>query len=112
MHNSIGIHVRKHLRSVHCCVVHKKIGGNQPALPQSFYPSSPAEGFFYDKGENASQETEIVNGAYDADTVRANYVPFLFRRFRSGVFDVKDAPRTLRPIVENVDKITELIEVN
>ncbi|GFV70345.1 histone-lysine N-methyltransferase SETMAR [Trichonephila clavipes] len=27
-------------------------------------------------------------------------------------FDVKDAPRTGRPIVENVDKITEIIEVD
>ncbi|GFX51409.1 histone-lysine N-methyltransferase SETMAR [Trichonephila clavipes] len=27
------------------------------------------------------------------------------------IFDVKDAPRTSRPVVENVDKITEIIEV-
>ncbi|GFT52800.1 hypothetical protein TNCV_206341 [Trichonephila clavipes] len=27
-------------------------------------------------------------------------------------FDVKDAPRPGRPVVENVDKITEIIEVN
>ncbi|GFV92342.1 hypothetical protein TNCV_3949521 [Trichonephila clavipes] len=30
----------------------------------------------------------------------------------SGIFDVKDAPRTGRPIVENVYKITEIIEVD
>ncbi|GFX83563.1 transposable element Tcb2 transposase [Trichonephila clavipes] len=30
----------------------------------------------------------------------------------SGIFEVKDAPRTDRPVVENVDKITELIEVD
>ncbi|GFX83199.1 histone-lysine N-methyltransferase SETMAR [Trichonephila clavipes] len=29
-----------------------------------------------------------------------------------GIFDVKDAPRTGRPFVENVDKITEIIEVD
>ncbi|GFX81788.1 histone-lysine N-methyltransferase SETMAR [Trichonephila clavipes] len=29
-----------------------------------------------------------------------------------GIFDIKDAPRTGRPVVENVDKITEIIEVN
>ncbi|GFY20144.1 histone-lysine N-methyltransferase SETMAR [Trichonephila clavipes] len=29
-----------------------------------------------------------------------------------GILDVKDAPRTGRPIVENVDKITEIIEVD
>ncbi|GFU75758.1 histone-lysine N-methyltransferase SETMAR [Trichonephila clavipes] len=66
--------------------------------------------FFFDKGENASQVAEIVNGVYDADT--ANYVQFRFRRSRLGIFDVKDAPRIGRPVVENVDKITEIIEVD
>ncbi|GFW24417.1 histone-lysine N-methyltransferase SETMAR [Trichonephila clavipes] len=56
--------------------------------------------FFFDKGENASQVTEIANGVYGADTVTA------------GIFDAKDAPRTGRPVVENVDKITEIIEVD
>ncbi|GFT44713.1 histone-lysine N-methyltransferase SETMAR [Trichonephila clavipes] len=51
--------------------------------------------FFFDKGENASQETEIVNGVYGADTETANYVQFWFCRFRSGIFDFKDAPHTV-----------------
>ncbi|GFU11997.1 histone-lysine N-methyltransferase SETMAR [Trichonephila clavipes] len=55
---------------------------------------------------------EIVHGVYGADTVTANYVQFWFRRFRSGIFDVKGAPPTGRPVVENVDKITEIIEVD
>ncbi|GFT58606.1 guanine nucleotide-binding protein G(o) subunit alpha [Trichonephila clavipes] len=63
-------------------------------------------------GGNASQVAEIANGVYGADTATANYVQFWFRRFRSGIFDVKDAPRTGRPFVENVDKITEIIEVD
>ncbi|GFW50846.1 transposable element Tc3 transposase [Trichonephila clavipes] len=46
--------------------------------------------FFFDKGENASQVAEIVNG----------------------IFDVKDAPRTRRPVVENVDKTTEIFEID
>ncbi|GFU54701.1 histone-lysine N-methyltransferase SETMAR [Trichonephila clavipes] len=33
-------------------------------------------------------------------------------RFRSGIFDVKDAFRTGRPVVETIDKIPEIIEVN
>ncbi|GFU22966.1 putative DD34D transposase [Trichonephila clavipes] len=50
--------------------------------------------FFFDKGENASQVAEIVNGVYgSADTVTANYVQFWFRRFRLVIFDVKFAPR-------------------
>ncbi|GFW54312.1 histone-lysine N-methyltransferase SETMAR [Trichonephila clavipes] len=68
--------------------------------------------FFFDKGENASQVAEIVNGVYGADTVKANYVQFWFRRFGSGIFYVKDAPRTGRPVVRIVDKITEIIEVD
>ncbi|GFX50093.1 histone-lysine N-methyltransferase SETMAR [Trichonephila clavipes] len=52
---------------------------------------------------------EIANGVYGADTVTANYAQFWFRRFRSNIFDVKDAPRTGRPVV---DKITEIIEID
>ncbi|GFV22649.1 histone-lysine N-methyltransferase SETMAR [Trichonephila clavipes] len=63
-------------------------------------------------GENISHVTEIANGVYSAYTVTANYVKFWFRRFCSGIFDVKDAPRTGRSVVENVDKITEIIEVD
>ncbi|GFV76805.1 putative DD34D transposase [Trichonephila clavipes] len=33
-------------------------------------------------------------------------------RFRSGIFDVKDAPHTGWPVVKNIDKITEIIEVD
>ncbi|GFW20056.1 histone-lysine N-methyltransferase SETMAR [Trichonephila clavipes] len=68
--------------------------------------------FFFDKGKNASQVAEIAYGVYSADTVTANYVQFWLRRFCSGIFDVKDASRTGRPVVENVDKITEIIEVD
>ncbi|GFU79824.1 HTH_48 domain-containing protein [Trichonephila clavipes] len=50
--------------------------------------------FVFDKGENASQVAEIMNGFYGADTVTANYVQLWFPRFYSGIFDVKDAPRT------------------
>ncbi|GFY24906.1 histone-lysine N-methyltransferase SETMAR [Trichonephila clavipes] len=62
--------------------------------------------------KNASQPEEIEDGAYGANTVKANYVQFWFRRFCSGIFDVKDAPRTGRPVVENVGKITEMIEID
>ncbi|GFT12300.1 histone-lysine N-methyltransferase SETMAR [Trichonephila clavipes] len=68
--------------------------------------------FFYDEGKNASQVTEIANGGYGADTVTANFVQFWFGQFRSGIFDVKDAPHTGRPVVENVGKIQEIIEVD
>ncbi|GFS47279.1 histone-lysine N-methyltransferase SETMAR [Trichonephila clavipes] len=63
--------------------------------------------FFFDKGENTSQVAKIANGVYGADTITANYVQFWFRRFRSGIFEVKD-----RPVIENVDKITGIIKVD
>ncbi|GFW83410.1 HTH_Tnp_Tc3_2 domain-containing protein [Trichonephila clavipes] len=69
----------------------------------------PACQFFFDKGKNASQAAEIVNGVYGADTVTVNYVQFGFRLIRSGIFYANDAPRTGMPVVENVDKITEII---
>ncbi|GFX51618.1 histone-lysine N-methyltransferase SETMAR [Trichonephila clavipes] len=53
--------------------------------------------FFFDKGENANQVAEIASGVYGVDTVTVNYVQFWFRRFCSGIFDVKDAPRTGKP---------------
>ncbi|GFU67438.1 histonelysine Nmethyltransferase SETMARlike [Trichonephila clavipes] len=59
-----------------------------------------------------TEVAEIVNGAYGTDTVAANYVKFWFRRFHSGIFDVEGTPRTDRPVDENVDKITEIIEVD
>ncbi|GFY24387.1 histone-lysine N-methyltransferase SETMAR [Trichonephila clavipes] len=68
--------------------------------------------FFFDKDENASQEAEIANVVSGADTVTANHVQSWFRRFPSGIFDVKDPPHTGRPVVESVDKITEIIEVD
>ncbi|GFU92517.1 histone-lysine N-methyltransferase SETMAR [Trichonephila clavipes] len=68
--------------------------------------------FFTDKGKTASQAAEIVHSVYSADTVTANYVQFWFHRFRSCICEVKDDPRTCRPIVENVHKITEIIEVD
>ncbi|GFT70769.1 transposable element Tcb2 transposase [Trichonephila clavipes] len=53
--------------------------------------------FFFDKSKNTSQVAEIANDIYGANTVTANYVQFWFRRFRSGIFDVKDALRTGKP---------------
>jgi len=65
--------------------------------------------FFFDKGENASQAAENMNSVYGPDTVTANHAQFWFCRFRSGNFDVKDAPRSGKPI-ESGDKIMEIVE--
>ncbi|GFT41194.1 histone-lysine N-methyltransferase SETMAR [Trichonephila clavipes] len=47
--------------------------------------------FFFDKSESENQVAEIANGVYGADTVTGNYVQFWFRRFHSGILDVKGA---------------------
>ncbi|GFS88148.1 histone-lysine N-methyltransferase SETMAR [Trichonephila clavipes] len=64
--------------------------------------------FFFDKAKMQAERLKL-NGVYGADTATANYMQFWFPR--SGIFDVKDAPRTNRPVFENVDKITEIIKV-
>ncbi|GFT11191.1 histone-lysine N-methyltransferase SETMAR [Trichonephila clavipes] len=66
---------------------------------------------FFLQFENTSQVAEIINGVYNADIVTVNYAQFCFHRFRSGIFDVKDAPRTGNPVVENVAKTTEIIKI-
>ncbi|GFX00391.1 hypothetical protein TNCV_4680661 [Trichonephila clavipes] len=82
------------LNSVHCCCME---GGRDE---NSEYWVANIE------SENASQAAEIVNGVYRPDTITVNYLQFRFRGFRSGIFDVKDAPRTSRPVVKNGDKIS------
>ncbi|GFT36094.1 histone-lysine N-methyltransferase SETMAR [Trichonephila clavipes] len=64
------------------------------------------------EGENASHSAEIENGVYGANSVIDNYVQFWFRRFHSGIFDINDAPHSSKSVVENVDKITEIIEAH
>ncbi|XP_037897698.1 histone-lysine N-methyltransferase SETMAR-like [Glossina fuscipes] len=68
--------------------------------------------FEFSTCENARTAAKILNGAYDPDTVTANSEQFRFRRFRSGIFDGKDARRTRTPIAENVDEIVEMIKVD
>ncbi|XP_070528285.1 histone-lysine N-methyltransferase SETMAR-like [Cardiocondyla obscurior] len=68
--------------------------------------------FFFHKSENVSQAVKIVNEVYGLVIVTANYAQFWFHRFRCGNFDIKDAPRIGKPVIENSDKIIEMIEVN
>ncbi|GFV19594.1 histone-lysine N-methyltransferase SETMAR [Trichonephila clavipes] len=67
--------------------------------------------FFFDKGEKAA---EIVNDVYGDDSVTHKLITcnFVFADSVEAFFDVKVAPRTGRPVIENVDKITEIIEVD
>lgn len=55
---------------------------------------------------------ENVNNVYGPDTVTLNHVQVWLRRFRYGNFDAKDAPRSGRAIVENIDKFMEIVEAD
>ncbi|GFX11182.1 endoplasmic reticulum aminopeptidase 2 [Trichonephila clavipes] len=62
--------------------------------------------------ENANQAAKIVNILYGADTVTANYVQCWLCRFRSDIFDVKDALHTGSPNLRKSNKTTEIIEIH
>ena len=53
-----------------------------------------------------------MNAVYGPDPVTPNYAQFWFRRFRSGIFNVQEAPDTGRPVFKNVDKIMKMIEID
>ncbi|GFW17643.1 transposable element Tcb2 transposase [Trichonephila clavipes] len=89
--------------------LHTTAAGKCPSSPEDEQEKQGQ--FFFDKGKMQVRWLKL-HMVFGADTVTANYVQFWFRRFRSGIFDVEDAPRTCRPLVENVDKITEIIEVD
>ncbi|GFV85990.1 histone-lysine N-methyltransferase SETMAR [Trichonephila clavipes] len=64
--------------------------------------------FFFDKGENANQVAEVGNGVYGAGNVTAKYVEF---GFVDSVQVFLMLQMHLAQAVENVVKITEIIEV-
>ena len=66
--------------------------------------------YYYDKGKNASHAANKICALYGPDTVSICTAQRWFQRFRSGAEVIEDAPRSGRPVVENCDKIAELIE--
>jgi len=61
--------------------------------------------FFFDKDKKP--QARRLKCVYGSDTVSQSRA---IRRFRFGNFDVKDAPRSGRPIIEKGDKIMEIVE--
>lgn len=49
--------------------------------------------FFFDKGENVRQAAENVYSIYGSDTITADHT-------QSGNFEIEDAPRSRRPIID------------
>ena len=66
--------------------------------------------YHFDKGDNASQACENMCALYSEGAVSKSAARKWFARFRSKNFDVKDKPRSGRPITERSDEILEKIE--
>ncbi|XP_020298171.1 histone-lysine N-methyltransferase SETMAR-like, partial [Pseudomyrmex gracilis] len=66
--------------------------------------------FYFKKGKNATQAAKKICDVYGHDAVSIRVAQSWFKRFQSGNFDVKDAPRSGRPITEKVDEIMKIIE--
>jgi len=66
--------------------------------------------FYYKKGKNAKQTAKKICDVYGHDALSVRVAQSWFKRFQSGNFDVKDAPRSGRPITKKVNEIMEKIE--
>ncbi|XP_011069255.1 PREDICTED: histone-lysine N-methyltransferase SETMAR-like [Acromyrmex echinatior] len=66
--------------------------------------------FYYKKGKNAAQTCRQICEVYGADVVSERRTQEWFVRFCSGNFDVKDRPRSGRPVIEKVDEILQLVK--
>ncbi|CAH2103465.1 unnamed protein product [Euphydryas editha] len=66
--------------------------------------------FYYKKGKGAAKTCRKICEVYGENAVSERRTQEWFARFRSGNFDVKDAPRSGRPVTEKVDEILQLME--
>lgn len=66
--------------------------------------------YYFDKGKNASQACEKICAVYGEGTLSKATAKRWFAKFRSGDLDIKDEPRSGRPVVKNVDEIFKKIE--
>ncbi|KAG5316743.1 SETMR methyltransferase, partial [Acromyrmex insinuator] len=66
--------------------------------------------YYYNKGKNAAQAYEKICVIYDEDTLSKSAARKWFAHFRIGNFDVKDEPRSDRPITEKSDEIMKRVE--
>ena len=67
--------------------------------------------FYYRKGKNAVQARKKLTDVYGEDVLTVRQCQNWFAKFRSGNFDVEDAPRSGRP-VEAKDTIKALVDAN
>ena len=68
--------------------------------------------FHYRKGYNASQTCREICTVYCGDAVTDRTVRNWLERFRGENFDVKDLPRSSRPLTEKADEILQLSAID
>jgi transposase len=68
--------------------------------------------FYHQKGENAVQARKKLSDVYEEDVFTKRQCQNWFGKFRSGNFDVEDAPRSGRPVEADEDTIKVLIDEN
>ncbi|XP_037929961.1 histone-lysine N-methyltransferase SETMAR-like [Teleopsis dalmanni] len=68
--------------------------------------------FYFDNRWNASKACEKICAVYGDDALSQSTARKWFARFRSGNLDVKNAPRSGRPITDKVDEIMEKVQID
>lgn len=66
--------------------------------------------FYYQKGKNAATTCRKICAVYGENAISERQTQKWFARFRSGNFDVRDAPGRGRSVTEKVDEILKLVE--
>ncbi|GFT64402.1 HTH_48 domain-containing protein [Trichonephila clavipes] len=68
--------------------------------------------FYYRKGKNAVQARKKLTDVYGEGVLTVRQCQNWFTKFRSGNFDVEDAPRSGRPLETDKDAIKALVDAN
>ncbi|GFX62465.1 histone-lysine N-methyltransferase SETMAR [Trichonephila clavipes] len=68
--------------------------------------------FYYRKGKNAVQARKKLTDVYGEGALTVRQCQNWFAKFRSGNFDVEDAPRSGRPVEADKDAIKALVDAN
>ncbi|EZA52546.1 Histone-lysine N-methyltransferase SETMAR [Ooceraea biroi] len=68
--------------------------------------------YYFRKGKNAVQARKKLSDVYGEDALKLRQYQNWFTKFRSRDFNVKDAPRSGRPIEIDGDEIKALIDSN
>ncbi|GFV55827.1 histone-lysine N-methyltransferase SETMAR [Trichonephila clavipes] len=68
--------------------------------------------FYYKKGKKAVQARKKLTDVYGEGVLTVRQCQNWFAKFRSGNFDIEDAPRSGRPVEVDKDVIKSLVDAN